>query len=116
MPSHMNCLSNMLGFLYIQGFCPGLTHGQRYGISYVSTDDSVEDESTTTKPVPVVENYPVVVVTNHSSDVETDPDRRHKPNEDQGHESNEDQGHEPNEDQGDEQQIDNRAETEKGGD
>lgn len=101
----MNCLSNMLGFFYLQGFCPGLTHGQRYGISYVTMDDRVEDESTSTKHVPVVENYPVVVVTNHSSDVEIDPDKRHEPNEDQGHE--------PNEDQGDEPQIDNGAETEK---
>lgn len=94
-------MSNMLGFFCVQGFCPGLSHGQRYGISYVTIDDHrVEDESTSTKHVAVVENYPVLVVTNHSSDVETGPDNPQKPNEDQREEP----------------QVDNRAETDRGGD
>ncbi|KAK1592833.1 hypothetical protein Q3G72_031139 [Acer saccharum] len=41
-----------------QGFCPGLTHGQKYGISYLAS----EDVSTTPKESTAVQSHSVVVV------------------------------------------------------
>ncbi|KAK2647151.1 hypothetical protein Ddye_022346 [Dipteronia dyeriana] len=41
-----------------QGFCPGLTHGQKYGITYLAS----EDVSTTQKESTAVQSHSVVVV------------------------------------------------------
>ncbi|KAL1562106.1 Alpha-mannosidase I mns4, variant 2 [Salvia divinorum] len=69
----------------IKGYCPGLTHAQRYGISYVASDDSPEEESSSTKPDTVVQNSSTaLVVSNQSSDSpSSDADDHHKPREDQ---------------------------------
>ncbi|EYU33010.1 hypothetical protein ABFS82_07G040000 [Erythranthe guttata] len=51
----------------IKGFCPGLTHGQRYGISYIDSVDNNDAESARTTNVDdEAQNSPVFV--NHSSD------------------------------------------------
>ncbi|KAK0608211.1 hypothetical protein LWI29_027202 [Acer saccharum] len=42
----------------IKGFCPGLTHGQKYGITYLAS----EDVSTTPKESTAVQSHSVVVV------------------------------------------------------
>ncbi|PIN08840.1 Mannosyl-oligosaccharide 1,2-alpha-mannosidase [Handroanthus impetiginosus] len=72
----------------IKGFCPGLTHEQRYGISYVASDDNIEDESSSRKEVAVVQNSPILLVANHSSDsppsnADKDPDNHVEREEDQ---------------------------------
>lgn len=55
-----------------QGYCPGLTHGQRYGISYVASDDSPEEESSSTKQADVVQNSSSVTVVLNESDHSSD--------------------------------------------
>ncbi|KAL6519964.1 Alpha-mannosidase I mns4 [Orobanche minor] len=68
----------------IKGVCPGLTHGQRYGISYVTTvDNPVVDESSTATQVSVVHNSPDLVVSNSNStpsDLDSNPDYPSEPN------------------------------------
>ncbi|KAL6522704.1 Alpha-mannosidase I mns4 [Orobanche hederae] len=70
----------------IKGVCPGLTHGQRYGISYVTTvDNPVVDESSTATQVSLVHNSPDLVVSNSNytpSDLDNNPDYPEEPNED----------------------------------
>ncbi|KAL0348938.1 UNVERIFIED_CONTAM: Alpha-mannosidase I MNS4 [Sesamum angustifolium] len=73
----------------IKGFCPGLSHGQRYGISYVASEGSLEDESSSATQVAVVQDSPVLVISNYSSnsppsDVDEDPNHCEEPKEDQG--------------------------------
>ncbi|KAK6138720.1 hypothetical protein DH2020_027539 [Rehmannia glutinosa] len=68
----------------IKGLCPGLTHGQRYGISYIASDNIVDSAS----QVAVVQNSPDLMVSNHStdsppSDVNEDPDYPGEPEDDQ---------------------------------
>ncbi|KAL2463695.1 putative alpha-mannosidase I MNS4 [Forsythia ovata] len=68
----------------IKGFCPGLTHGQRFGISYVAPDKDVEDESSSPRKTEVVQSRPVLVVLNPSpngepSDIHRDPDNHQEP-------------------------------------
>lgn len=70
-----------------QGVCPGLTHGQRYGISYVTVDNPIVDESSAATQVSVVHNSPDLVVSNGDSnstpsDLDNDPDYSSEPNED----------------------------------
>ncbi|KAK6138903.1 hypothetical protein DH2020_027364 [Rehmannia glutinosa] len=69
----------------IKGLCPGLTHGQRYGISYIASDDNIVDSAS---QVAVVQNSPDLMVSNHStdsppSDVNEDPDYPGEPEDDQ---------------------------------
>ncbi|KAL6548347.1 Alpha-mannosidase I mns4 [Orobanche gracilis] len=68
------------------GVCPQLTHGQRYGISYVTTvDNPVVDESSTATQVSVVHNSPDLVVSNSNStpsDLDNNHDYPSEPNED----------------------------------
>ena len=45
-----------------QGFCPGLTHGQKYGITYLAS----EDASTTPKESTAVQSHSVVVVSDQT--------------------------------------------------
>ncbi|KAK1592324.1 hypothetical protein Q3G72_023082 [Acer saccharum] len=46
-----------------QGFCPGLTHGQKYGITYLAS----EDAPTTQKESTAVQSHSVVVVSDQTS-------------------------------------------------
>ncbi|KAH6769982.1 Glycosyl hydrolase family 47 protein [Perilla frutescens var. hirtella] len=75
----------------IKGYCPGLTHGQRYGISYVDSDDSPEEESLSTKQAAVVQNSSTALVVSNESnqssdspsfDVDEDHDSHQEPKED----------------------------------
>lgn len=50
-----------------QGLCPGLTHGQKYGISYVDSVDMVEEESKHQKDI-AVKSHSAVVVSNQAAD------------------------------------------------
>ncbi|KAK0607311.1 hypothetical protein LWI29_012998 [Acer saccharum] len=47
----------------IKGFCPGLTHGQKYGITYLAS----EDAPTTQKESTAVQSHSVVVVSDQTS-------------------------------------------------
>ncbi|KAH7573879.1 hypothetical protein JRO89_XS03G0219800 [Xanthoceras sorbifolium] len=49
----------------IKGFCPGLTHGQKYGITYVASEP--EDASTTQKEPTAVPGHSVVVVSDQTA-------------------------------------------------
>lgn len=53
-----------------QGFCPGLTHAQRYGITYAASDENPE-ESSITKQATGVENSPTSPVPSNSVDIES---------------------------------------------
>ncbi|KAK4478154.1 hypothetical protein RD792_017436, partial [Penstemon davidsonii] len=71
----------------IKGFCPGLTHGQRYGISYVDSDDNLENESSNQRQVAIVKDSPVVVVSDQSTHspqphIDKDPDNLGEPMDD----------------------------------
>ncbi|KAH6821556.1 Glycosyl hydrolase family 47 protein [Perilla frutescens var. hirtella] len=75
----------------IKGYCPGLTHGQRYGISYIDSDDSPEEESSSTKQAAVVQNSSTALVVSNESnqssdspsfDVDEDHDSHQEPKED----------------------------------
>ncbi|XP_051127519.1 alpha-mannosidase I MNS4 [Andrographis paniculata] len=53
----------------MKGFCPGLMHGQKYGVSYISSDNPIVDESASTRQGPVVENSPtVILISSNNSD------------------------------------------------
>lgn len=45
----------------IKGVCPGLSHGQKFGISYLASP-TFEDESSNERETTTVQNHPVVVV------------------------------------------------------
>ncbi|KAJ4722583.1 alpha-1,2-Mannosidase [Melia azedarach] len=52
----------------IKGLCPGLTHGQKYGITYVPSSDTVpEDLSAAQREPAVVQSHSVVVVSDHGA-------------------------------------------------
>ncbi|KAL3812526.1 hypothetical protein ACJIZ3_013794 [Penstemon smallii] len=77
-PSRSNFHKSVAAGL-IKGFCPGLTHGQRYGISYVDSDDNLENESSNQRQVAIVKNSPVVVVSDQNAHspqphIDKDPD------------------------------------------
>lgn len=67
----------------IKGFCPALSHGQRYGISYVASEGSLEESSSATQ-VAVVQDSPVYSSDSPPSDVDEDPDHCKEPKEDHG--------------------------------
>ncbi|XP_077245578.1 glycosyl hydrolase family 47 protein isoform X2 [Tasmannia lanceolata] len=57
---------------FIKGLCPGLTHGQKYGISYLtnampSKEDTYEGESINQPEVSEVRSHSVVVISNSDS-------------------------------------------------
>lgn len=52
----------------IKGFCPAITHGRRFGISYAAPSDaSPEDQSSNVKETNVVQTHSLVLVSNPSS-------------------------------------------------
>ncbi|KAL3507753.1 hypothetical protein ACH5RR_033135 [Cinchona calisaya] len=56
----------------VKGFCPGLTHGQRFGIQYVDlVDATIRDESPTQRSANVVQSHSVVLVSNQSAEPST---------------------------------------------
>jgi mannosidase alpha-like ER degradation enhancer 2 len=53
----------------LQGFCPGLSHGQKLGISFVASIDTAHQYESANKRDPtVLQSHSVVVVPNPSSD------------------------------------------------
>ncbi|KAI8561191.1 hypothetical protein RHMOL_Rhmol04G0318900 [Rhododendron molle] len=65
----------------IKGVCPGLTHGQKFGISYVASPTD-NDASSNESKTAVVQNHPVVVVASpapqYQKDVQNDHDTNDK--------------------------------------
>ncbi|KAA8527695.1 hypothetical protein F0562_035436 [Nyssa sinensis] len=50
---------------HVMEFCPGLNHGQKFGISYVaSVDTTQEDESSNQRDTAMVQSHSVVVISN----------------------------------------------------
>lgn len=55
--------------ILLQGQCPGLSHGQRYGITYVaSLDTAPQDVSTGEREPTVVKNHYTVEVSEQNDD------------------------------------------------
>lgn len=54
--------------IILQGFCPGLDHGQKFGISYVHSADEQHDYKTIQQKESIVQSHSVVVLPAHSSD------------------------------------------------
>lgn len=53
----------------LQGFCPGLSHGQKLGISYVASIDTTHQYESANKREPtVLQSHSMVVVPSPSSD------------------------------------------------
>ncbi|KAG5554569.1 hypothetical protein RHGRI_012209 [Rhododendron griersonianum] len=65
----------------IKGVCPGLTHGQKFGISYVASPTD-NDASSNESETAVVQNHPVVVVASpapqYQKEVQNDRDTNDK--------------------------------------
>lgn len=56
-------------YIFLQGRCPGLTHGQKYGISYAADPESFmdgnsEDESANEPEVDVSRQHSIVLISN----------------------------------------------------
>ncbi|XP_034199560.1 alpha-mannosidase I MNS4 isoform X2 [Prunus dulcis] len=52
----------------IKGVCPGLTHGQKFGISYVASSHRAQEESRNQRKPTVAESHSLVVVPGQTSD------------------------------------------------
>ncbi|BBG92416.1 Glycosyl hydrolase family 47 protein [Prunus dulcis] len=52
----------------IKGVCPGLTHGQKFGISYVASSHRAREESRNQRKPTVAESHSLVVVPGQTSD------------------------------------------------
>ncbi|OMO95592.1 Glycoside hydrolase, family 47 [Corchorus olitorius] len=51
----------------IKGLCPGLTHGQKYGISYLATVDTPPEDNSAKQKDNVVQSHAVIVVSDQSA-------------------------------------------------
>ncbi|KAI9070487.1 hypothetical protein K1719_047551 [Acacia pycnantha] len=71
----------------IKGFCPGLTHGQKYGISYVDPPDLPRDDQTVQRKEPTVAQSHAVLVIPSPSDDHSPPDHNSDQNDNQTHDS-----------------------------
>lgn len=73
----------------LQGFCPALDHGQKFGILYVhSTDDYRDYETTQQKESTTVQSHSVMVIPSQSSEgLLPDYSSDHIHNDSQTHES-----------------------------
>ncbi|XP_028784199.1 alpha-mannosidase I MNS4-like [Neltuma alba] len=70
----------------IKGFCPGLTHGQKFGISYVHPPDQRDYETVQQKEPAVVQSQAVLVIPSQSAD-HLPPDHNSYKDDNQTHES-----------------------------
>lgn len=62
--------------LYVQqGLCPGLTHGQKFGISYVASTGTTtpEAESSSEKETTVVQSHSLVLLSDSSANPSNSP-------------------------------------------
>ena len=48
-------------FFIPQGLCLGLTHGQKYGISYLASDDTPHEDNSAKQKDTVVQSHALVV-------------------------------------------------------
>ncbi|KAK4258077.1 hypothetical protein QN277_007577 [Acacia crassicarpa] len=71
----------------IKGFCPGLTHGQKYGISYVDPPDLPRDDQTVQQKEPTAVQSHAVLVIPSASDHHSPPDHTSDQNDNQTHDS-----------------------------
>lgn len=61
--------------MFQQGLCPGLTHGQKFGISYkAETDISHEPEPTNHQEVSLVQSHSVMVISNPKPEISSEND------------------------------------------
>ncbi|XP_073152068.1 alpha-mannosidase I MNS4 [Henckelia pumila] len=79
----------------IKGYCPGLTHGQRFGLSYVASDTNIENEPATSTQTSVIQNSTIIVVSDPvtvypDSEVNEDPGILQEMEEDSNQELKED--------------------------
>ncbi|XP_073278439.1 alpha-mannosidase I MNS4 [Primulina huaijiensis] len=62
----------------MKGYCPGLTHGQRFGISYFTSDTNIENEPASSTQTSLILNSTIIVVSDPitvspDSEVNKDP-------------------------------------------
>lgn len=73
--------------MILQGFCPGLNHGQKYGFSYVHSNDERNDyETIQQKESTTVQSHSVIVLPAQSSH-HSEPDSGNDHNDSQTTES-----------------------------
>lgn len=70
-------------FNILQGLCPGLTHGQKYGITYLPLVDTAPEDVSPTQKEPsqptVVQSHSVVVVSDQGAHlIQSKPNSDHK--------------------------------------
>lgn len=58
---------NVDGFS-LQGLCPGLTHGQKYGISYLDATRTAQEDHSTHQRENVADSHSLLVVSQQSAD------------------------------------------------
>ncbi|KDP40271.1 hypothetical protein JCGZ_02269 [Jatropha curcas] len=51
---------------FMKGICPGLTHGEKYGISYLESIDATQEDESTHQRENVVKSHSVMVVADNS--------------------------------------------------
>ncbi|KAI5649349.1 hypothetical protein M9H77_35354 [Catharanthus roseus] len=61
----------------IKGFCPGLTHGQRFGISYVDSEPDPQEESSTERETSEFQSHSVILISNPSGEPSPSPSSDH---------------------------------------
>lgn len=52
----------------MKGICPGLTHGEKYGILYLDSVDTTQEDESTHQRENVVKSHSVMVISNQSAD------------------------------------------------
>lgn len=67
----------LIQIFWKQGFCPGLTHGQRFGISYVDSEPDPQEESSTERETSEFQSHSVILISNPSGEPSPSPSSDH---------------------------------------
>ncbi|KAJ6725934.1 ER DEGRADATION-ENHANCING ALPHA-MANNOSIDASE-LIKE PROTEIN 2, partial [Salix purpurea] len=66
--SHSSFLKSTSTSGLMKGLCPGLTHGQKYGISYLDATSTVQEDHSTHQRENVADSHSLLVVSQQSAD------------------------------------------------
>ena len=83
----MDQFINVDHVITLQGLSPGLTHGQKFGISYVNPPDRLRDDQTIHQKEQTVAQSHAGLVIPRQSDDQLPPDRNSDQNDNKIHES-----------------------------
>ena len=74
----VSVLKSIKNLFCLQGVCPGLTHGQKFGISYISPSHRAhEDDSRDQGEQANAESHSIVVVQNQNTDDSPSEDKNY---------------------------------------